>query len=1076
MIAVISYRSPSVIAADNTNASHINIDKHRTDDSYFSNLKTTIISTRAEHLENYLHHHEVLNVNDVSHVHIQRRSESAFESFSDEESSEHIVRFIAYKRMFHLLLRKDKDMFMFGIKARILHRNGTSIPFNVDEENYLTGYDINHPQQSKARIYMNNRLISGRITIKGETYFLERSDPHYPNETNIHMIVYRSADVKHGDWHRGLNATGHSFCGAIHANVYRPLENQAHAQNLGSNRKDDVFSLPRKKRNRPSQVHNTCLVEAVADRKFFEFYNSERANTVQSMLNHVGIADDVFSSTQFGDFPKLHLFVHKVTILAENIRGTSVNQKLHYFSQNDFSDSCIAHLFTREDFSGGTLGLAWVGSRDSNRAGGLCHSSSTQSLNTGLTTNINFGENVPFATSSLVTAHEIGHNWGSQHDDPTDPECMPPRSQGDAYLMFSNAVDGSEDSHFKFSICSVQQIVAVIEAKGTCFREMPLGICGNGRVDPGEECDAGGAEDPCCNSDCKLQRPDGSQTLCTHLNNICCDSNSCSFYADGTHQCYEPFDRDLQCRDKGFCYDGKCEAPLPPKPVDTPCGNGGRCQNKTEPEQRCMPFCNRFGARSCVCEGNRECHVCCEHNPDADCIDGNNCMCPFKDLGCVPAQEIVTEDNVDNIEACYADDPNNPSETRYSDNPFVETVCEVEDEPCLRVLHRLPGTSCSQGQCNREGRCEKSSTGIARFWSADSFTLDSLQLWARNNIVGAVMIVALLFWIPGVCLIKRYDHKQRAKNPSYGTRRSATTMRRKRHTGQAHGHRNRYSRKFAKARARAAQERGQHQEHNRSRVEENRRRQKQYEREGKSGRVHLGAQNHKQALNKKKMALDRRENLADNRVLTIVKGRTSNLPEESDSLSNPGSSSNAKRGVPRRDHDHLRAVMAVRQQRQDQNNQHRKQLPQPRMVDQQKQLQQRHQLPSTNPQGAQRIASPDNAQRQPQVRQPQQPSSKMHNTAGNISHNVQPQSRPNTAANYPVISQKIREPVKQNRTDAVVRSSSVVNKNMIQRRLPSVQAGVVQQRPTRRLDDKSAAEVRRHVVAEGLTRKDIVLG
>lgn len=35
----------------------------------------------------------------------------------------------------------------------------------------------------------------------------------------------------------------------------------------------------------------------------------------------------------------------------------------------------------------------------------------------------------------LVVAHELGHAWGSSHDDLDDPECLPPVSQDGRYIM-----------------------------------------------------------------------------------------------------------------------------------------------------------------------------------------------------------------------------------------------------------------------------------------------------------------------------------------------------------------------------------------------------------------------------------------------------------------------------------------------------------------------------------------------------------------------------------------------------------------------------------------------------------------
>ena len=51
------------------------------------------------------------------------------------------------------------------------------------------------------------------------------------------------------------------------------------------------------------------------------------------------------------------------------------------------------------------------------------------------------------AESIVVTAHEIGHNWGSQHDDTSIPECNPSQRQGGKYLMYPTAQDGSQPNN-----------------------------------------------------------------------------------------------------------------------------------------------------------------------------------------------------------------------------------------------------------------------------------------------------------------------------------------------------------------------------------------------------------------------------------------------------------------------------------------------------------------------------------------------------------------------------------------------------------------------------------------------------
>ena len=135
-------------------------------------------------------------------------------------------------------------------------------------------------------------------------------------------------------------------------------------------------------------------------------------------------------------------------------------------------DYCLAHLFTDIKFEGGILGLAYVGSPRRNSVGGICtpgillitppfvhffglsdirfrcslveyfKSGYTLYLNSGLSSSRNhYGQRVVTREADLVTAHELGHNWGSEHD-PDLPGCSPPASQGGSYLMYTYSVSG----------------------------------------------------------------------------------------------------------------------------------------------------------------------------------------------------------------------------------------------------------------------------------------------------------------------------------------------------------------------------------------------------------------------------------------------------------------------------------------------------------------------------------------------------------------------------------------------------------------------------------------------------------
>ena len=60
-----------------------------------------------------------------------------------------------------------------------------------------------------------------------------------------------------------------------------------------------------------------------------------------------------------------------------------------------------------------------------------------------------------------------------------------------------------------FSNCSKSSIVKRLRAKApVCFRERNINVCGNSRVEEGEECDPGLLHinnDRCCTSECKLR-------------------------------------------------------------------------------------------------------------------------------------------------------------------------------------------------------------------------------------------------------------------------------------------------------------------------------------------------------------------------------------------------------------------------------------------------------------------------------------------------------------------------------------------------------------------------------------------
>ncbi|MEQ2192892.1 Disintegrin and metalloproteinase domain-containing protein 17, partial [Xenoophorus captivus] len=130
-----------------------------------------------------------------------------------------------------------------------------------------------------------------------------------------------------------------------------------------------------------------------------------------------------------------------------------VKKLLEQFS-SDIADNastvCLAHLFTYQDFDKGTLGLAYVAPPRPHPLGGLCsgpyypsHSAKKPSyLNTGLTSTKNYGKTILTKEADLVTTHELGHNFGAEHDPDNIDYCAPSDDQGGKFVMYPIAVSG----------------------------------------------------------------------------------------------------------------------------------------------------------------------------------------------------------------------------------------------------------------------------------------------------------------------------------------------------------------------------------------------------------------------------------------------------------------------------------------------------------------------------------------------------------------------------------------------------------------------------------------------------------
>lgn len=636
----------------------------------------------------------------------------------------HEVWFESFGRKFHLLLKPSVPL-SSDFKASAVHSDGSTSEFAVNKDLYFEGTSKTDPGSS-VHLQWENDLAIISVNTKEEKYFFEPSWRHLSGPSNDTMIAYRLSDMK---WKPEKTTMGirEPLCNATRGTTLTGADNLEDGLRLFPIYDDQMESPMRQKRQAMSYVgtHTVCRLVVVADYYFFQnLGQSDRRTTGEYIIGIIGRVNAIYKVTNWPDsnsnirnlgFEIAELIVHdSYTYVPPQGRHYNMRNRpqdmglvldMFGWEYQKFYAFCLAHLFTYQSFPG-KLGLAYIASWRNTDLGGMCSpvafkDGRKMAANTGLSTYRNpDGSQALVHQATITTAHEFGHNWGSEHDPDTD-NCAPSTSDGGRFIMYPSAVSGYEKNNQLFSPCSKQYIYKVVMMKGyDCFKEASdsgQGLCGNGRLDKNEECDAGYTGDKCCNEKCEFRVKVRGQIQCSPMNYACCVN--CTVAPPG-YQCLDQFDDNFDCKGKSHCNGGLTCPKATFKVDNTSCLNGyGKCKNG-----QCLDPCKDVGRYPCLCSGDDACKTCCYK---------------LNTQLCEPLSEKILEDG----------------------------------RPCYNGF-------CKQGRCRKS----ESKLVQRLYSIIQSLSIDFVAEFMKNNIVWTVLILATPLWIVGIAIINKLDKKNDMKS------------------------------------------------------------------------------------------------------------------------------------------------------------------------------------------------------------------------------------------------------------------------------------------------------------------------